>query len=124
MPTGPSLSLELLRTEPAIYPGSEADQFAVWHAAAPGSTDKKRAMAVMEALYKALYNIIDQYDKSYNDALNRAIGRALALVVADRTIGDDDPQFRQDMDGLIRVLKPVLAEAVKAVGQADPNRLV
>ena len=36
----------------------------------------------------------------------------------------DDPQFREDMDGLIRVLKPVLAEAVKAVGQADPNKLV
>jgi hypothetical protein len=121
MPTGPSLSLELLRTD---YPASEAEQFAVWHEAAPGSTDRKRAMAVMEGLYKALYNIIDQYDKPYNDALNRAIGRALALVVADRTIGADDPQFRQDMDSLIHVLKPVLAEAVKAVGKADPNRLV
>jgi hypothetical protein len=120
MPTGPSLSLELLRT---IYPAPEAEQFAAWHEADPGTIEKKRAIAVMEGLYKALYNIIDQYDKPYNDALNRAIGRALALVIKDRTIGEDDPQFCQDRDSLIRVLKPVVAEAVKAVGQADPNRL-
>jgi hypothetical protein len=80
-------------------------------------------MAVQAGLYKALYNIIDEYDKPCNDALNRAIGKALAVVIADPTIGEGDLQFRKDIQSLINVLKPVLAEAVDAVKEADASRL-
>ena len=75
---------------------------------------QEKLMQVQTGLYKALYYIIEDYKEPHNNALNSAIGRALAIVV--RNYKDiNDLKLQEEIPSLINVLKPVVAEAVKAV---------
>jgi hypothetical protein len=141
-PHGLSLTLELLEAiQPGAYgtsPGenpsaTQAAKYLEWRDTrdAPVSTATAKEEArnklrqVQESLYKALYQIIDSYEQPYANVLNMAIGKALAIVIKDTNIGpSQDPKLRADIQRLIKVLKPIVTEAVDAVDEYKATEAV
>lgn len=126
--TGLSLALVLLQANTPYATSAEANTYEQWQTTRDDPTQppevqdaaRDKLMQVQASLYKALYQIIEDYEDTPNKALNLGIGRALAETLTNRSsISSSDTVYRERIDRLIGVLKPVVTEAVKAVRDVE-----